>query len=180
MKRYFLLAFVLLALGVGRVTAQGVNYSFDKNANFYNYKTYKWVSVESGQQLDGLTADQLIGTLGTELGKKGLTESQSDKADLYIGYQIARGNDKQLRHYDFGASYGSAAGATSGTAGATTTIVHSGQLVLDMYDSARKQLVWRGVVSNAIDANAKPDKKQKHMDKAIEKLLKDYPPPKKP
>lgn len=43
----------------------------------------------------------------------------------------------------------------------------------------KKQLVWRGVVSNAIDANAKPDKKQKHMDKAIEKLLKEYPPQKK-
>jgi len=36
------------------------------------------------------------------------------------------------------------------------------------------------VLPNAIDADANPDKKQKHLDKAIEKLLKDYPPRKKP
>ena len=180
MKKYILLAYVLLALGVGRVAAQSPNYGFDRYADFSKYKTYKWVSIESAQHLDELTADQLMGTLEMELAKKGLTKSPSDKVDLYIGYQIARANEKQLNHYDIGAAYGSAAGATTGTAGETTTIVHSGQLVLYIYDSARNQLVWWGVLPNAIDADANPDKKQKHLDKAIEKLLKDYPPRKKP
>jgi hypothetical protein len=179
MYRYFLVACVLLALGVGRVAAQSPNYSFDRNADFSKYKTYTWVSIESPQHLDDLTADQLIGTLDVELGKKGLTKSPSDKADLYIAYQIARGNAKQLSHYEIGAEYEPEAGATTGTAGDTTTTVHSGQLVLYMFDAARKQLVWWCVLSNAINADAEPDKKQKHMDKAIAKLLRDYPPQKK-
>jgi len=179
MKKYILLASLLLALGTARVAAQTANYTFDKNGDFYNYKTYKWVTIQNAQHLDELTEGQLLGTLNVQLAKKGLTESQSDQVDLYIGYQIARGNAKHLNQYNMGASPGSAAGATSGSAGATFITVHSGELVLDMYDSAKKQLVWRGVVSNAIDADAKPDKKQKQMDKAIEKLLKGYPPQRK-
>jgi hypothetical protein len=49
-----------------------------------------------------------------------------------------------------------------------------------MFDAARNQLVWWSVLPNVIAADAEPDKKQKHMDKAIAKLLKDYPPQKKP
>jgi hypothetical protein len=179
MNKFLLLAYVLLALGVGRVAAQGPNYGFARDADFSKYKTYKWVGIESAQYLDELTADQLMGTLEAELAKKGLTKSPSDKADFYIGYQIASGNEKQLNHYDIGTEYEPEAGATAGTAGEAATTVHSGPLVLYMYDAAKKRLVWWSVLFNAIDADANPDKKQKHLDKAIAKLLKDYPPQKK-
>jgi hypothetical protein len=46
-----------------------------------------------------------------------------------------------------------------------------------MYDSANKALVWRGVMSKTIDPKAKPDKQQKNLNKAVAKLLKNYPPP---
>lgn len=175
MRKYFLFAFALWVLGAGRVGAQSASYSFDKSANFQNYKTYKWVSIPGAQQLDELTADQLMGTLDTELAKKGLKPSQSDKADLYIGYQIARGKLKQLTSSNAGLSYEGETGGSSGTGEAATT-VHSGQLVLDMYDAGTKKLVWRGAVAHSIDADAKPATKQKHMDSAIQKLLKNYPP----
>lgn len=63
-------------------------------------------------------------------------------------------------------------------AGATATSekIYIGQLDLDMYDRADKRLVWRGKVSKTIDPKAKPDKRQKNIQKAIEKLLKNYPP----
>lgn len=59
----------------------------------------------------------------------------------------------------------------------TTTTIYKGQLDLDMYDSAGKDLVWRGVVSKTLDPKAKPEKRQKNLNKAIAKLLKNYPPP---
>jgi hypothetical protein len=157
---------------------QGTTYDFDKSANFYNYKTYKWVSIPSSEQLDELTTGQLIGTLQVELAKKNLTKADSDNADLYIGYQITTGKQRPSQSEKIGASYGSTGGA-SGSAGATVTTVHTGLLTILMYDAAKKQLVWRGTVSNAIDAEAKPDKKQDHMSRGIEKLLKNYPPQKK-
>jgi hypothetical protein len=179
MKKHLFLAFVLFTLISGRVAAQGASVTFAKEIDFDKYKTYKWVTIENGQHLDELTRDQLIGTLEVQLAKRGLTRSPSDKADLLIGYQIARPGDKRFSQSSIGASYGSATGAASASGTVAVTTVHSGQLVLDMYDAERKQLVWRGLVADAIDANAKPDKKQKHLDKAVEKLLKDYPPQKK-
>jgi hypothetical protein len=175
MRHYFLAAVLLLASPQFIKTNQDVNVTFDHEAQFTKYKTFKWVPVENAQHLDDLTADQLVGTFIVELEKKGLKKSE-DKPDLFIAYQIAQGNEKKLSHFDLGASYGSGAGATTASGGASTTIVHSGLLVLDIYDAASKKLIWRGVVSNAIAADAKPDKKQKQMDSAIDKLLKNYPP----
>jgi len=39
--------------------------------------------------------------------------------------------------------------------------------------------VWRGVASKTIDPEAKPEKQQKNLTKAVEKMLKKYPPEKK-
>jgi hypothetical protein len=64
----------------------------------------------------------------------------------------------------------------STTTGSTSTI-YVGQLALDMYASNAKSLVWRGTASKTIDTKAKPEKQQKNLDKAVAKLLKNYPPP---
>jgi hypothetical protein len=48
-----------------------------------------------------------------------------------------------------------------------------------MYESAKKDLVWRGTASKTIDPKAKPEKQQKNLAKAVNKLLKNYPPTKK-
>ena len=180
MNKYFFLAYMLLVLGVGRLPAQSPKFDFARDADFTTYKTYRWVDIASAQHLDDLTADQLVGTLEVELAKKGLKKSPSDKADLYLGYQVVRANKKQLDHYEIGESYQPPAEATTGTPGETAPAVHSGPLVLYLYDAAKNKLVWWGISSHAIAANADPGKKQKHMDAAIAKLLKDYPPQKKP
>jgi hypothetical protein len=45
-----------------------------------------------------------------------------------------------------------------------------------MYDPAGKQLVWTGRVSKTLDPSANQGKKQKNLDKAMQKLLKNFPP----
>jgi hypothetical protein len=106
-------------------------------------------------------------------------------ADLYVGYQTAIDTEKQFNAYSTGWGYGPGwRGGWYGGMGSTTTTgststIYIGQLVLDMYDSAKKELVWRGAVSKTIDPKAKPDKQQKNITKSVQKLLKNYPPPKK-
>ncbi len=62
---------------------------------------------------------------------------------------------------------------TSTTTYGSTSTIYVGQLGLDMYDSAKKELVWRGIASKTIDPKAKPDKQQKNITKAVTKLLKE-------
>lgn len=64
---------------------------------------------------------------------------------------------------------------TGMTTGSTSTI-YIGQLVVDMYEPAKKDLVWRGTASKTLDPKAKPEKQQKNLAKAVKKLLKNYPP----
>jgi hypothetical protein len=187
MRRLILLAIALLFVAVTSAVAQDVRYDFDKDKDFSKYKTYKWVPIKDADQPDELAAKQITAAIDAELAKKGLTKTDLDSADLYIGYQTAVGTEKQFTSYNTGWGYGPGWGrgwygyggmATTTTYGSTST-VYIGQLDLSMYDAAQKQLVWRGTATKTLDPKAKPEKKQKNITKAVQKLLKNYPPSKK-
>ena len=158
-----------------------MTYNFDQAADFSKFKSYKWVPIKDADHPDQLVDQQIKAALDAELAKKGLSKTDNDKADLYIGYQLAVGQEKQVNAYNTGgAGWGYGArwgGGYGGMTTATTSTINIGMLVLDMYDPAAKQLVWRGKASKTLDENAKPDKRQKNLAKAWQKLLKNYPPP---
>jgi len=181
-----LLALVLLMFGVvGVVVAQDVRYDFDKNKDFSKYKTYKWVPIKGADQPDELTGKKLTAAVDAELATKGLTRTDSDSADLYLGYQTAIGTEKQFTSYNTGWGYGPGWGSgwygygggmsSSSTYGSTST-VYVGQLDLSVYDPVEKQLIWRGNASKTLDPKAKPEKKEKNIAKTVKKLLKNFPP----
>ena len=165
------------------VLAQDVRYNFDRDADFSKYKTYKWVDNKNAERLSDLGDRQVKSAIDAELAKKGLSKVDSDNPDLYLSYQVAVGQEKQYTSFDSGWGYGpgwrswGATGSSMST-GQTSTI-HIGGLDVDMYDTGKKQLVWEGVVSKTIDPKAKPDKQQKNLEKAVAKLLKNYPPAEK-
>ena len=184
MRKPILLTTALFLMGVSSAFAQDVRYDFDKDKDFSKYKTYKWVDIKGAEMPDELTQKALTSAIDTQLGAKGLTKTDSDNADLYIGYQTALGQEKEFTSYNTGWGYGPGWGggwygyggmSTTTTYGSTST-VYVGQLDLSMYDPAAKQLVWRGTASKTLDPKAKPEKKQKNINKAVEKLLKKYPP----
>jgi hypothetical protein len=182
MKRFFILSVVTLLLAASSF-AQDVRYNFDKSADFSKFKTYKWVPIKDASKVSDLVDKQIKDAVDAELAKKGLTKVEGDDANLYIGYQAAVGEEKQFNSYSTGYGYGPGWGGgwyggmgTTTTSGSTSTI-YKGQLALDMYDSAGHDLAWRGVVSKTMDPKAKPEKQQKNLAKAVEKLLKNYPPP---
>ena len=182
MKKLSFMILVLLAIGAYNAWAQDVRYNFDKDAKFSDYRTYKWVDIKSSEKVNELVQQQIKTALEAELANKGLTKTDSDNADLYIGYQTAISTEKEFNSYSTGMGPGWGGGWYGGyggmetTTGSTSTI-YVGELALDMYDSKNKDLVWRGVVSKTIDQDAKPEKQEKNLKKAVEKLLKNYPPP---
>ena len=107
------------------------------------------------------------------MAAKGLTKTDSDKADLLIGYQVAVDQEKQWNAYSMGgARFGGMGSATSST-------ISNGTLVLDMYDPTSKQLVWTGTATKTLNPSSNQEKNQKNLDKAMAKLLKNFPPPQK-
>jgi len=181
MKRLLFLSAILLLI-VTASSAQDVRYNFDKSTDFARFKTYKWVQLKDAAKLDDLLDKQIKQAFDAELSKKGLTKTDTDPADLYVGYQAGVGTEKQFTSYNSGWGYGPGwygGGWYGGSGGMTTgqtSTIYVGQLAIDMYDSTNHDLVWRGLASKTIDPKAKPEKQQKTLAKAVAKLLKNYPP----
>ena len=157
----------------GGVYGQDIQYDYDRGANFAAYKTYQWVEIKSGIVPDQLMDQNIKRAIDEQLALKGLTRVEKD-ADLYIGYQAAVTEEKSLTVWGTGPRW------VGGMAQAQTSTIPVGKLVIDMYDPARKQLVWRGGATKTLDTKRDPDKNYRNLQKAMAKLFKYYPPkPKK-
>ena len=164
----FCIAVVLLA---GSAVSQDVRYNFDSTADFSKFKTYKWITLNSEAPIDKLTDEQIKAALDAGLARKGLTKVDTDRADLFIGYQTTEHIKQQ-----FGGRDPLSVGPGWNGSSDSIRTVYKGELAVDMYDSANQHLIWRGVASKSLDPNAPSEKRQKNLDKAVNKLIKDYPP----
>lgn len=184
MRKMLLFALIWLSVGASAASAQDVLYNFAQDADFSKFKTYKWVSIGGSRKADEPIAKEITESIDAELARKGLTKTETDGADLYVGYQSAFGGERELRDLGVGWGYGPGWGGgwygpmPKGATTVMTSTIYDGQLDLDIYDSAKKQLVWRGLISKAIDEKAKPENRRKSLERAASRLLKNYPPKK--
>lgn len=154
------------------VSAQDVTSNAMPGTDFSKYHTYKWVTIEGAKYPNQIVDAQIKQSIDAQLATKGLTKVDGDKADLYIGYQTSLAQQEQWNAYGMGGGvrWG------GGMATATQSTISTGTLVVDMYDPATKQLVWTGRATKTIEPNNSQQKKQKNLDNAMKKLLKNFPP----
>ena len=162
MKKIALSWFTLLLLTASSALSQRVDYTIDNATDFSKFKTYKWVAIQTVGAIDDFTIKQIKAVVDTALAQKGLTKVDVDTADLLIDYQSRELITQKVPMYPDD----------------TQPTIYQGDLAIDMYTSAKHQLVWRGVASKALDPKANPEKRQKNLNKAVAKLMKNYPPPK--
>jgi hypothetical protein len=165
--------FVIAMLFVVRtLAAQDVTYNSMPGTDFTKFHTYKWVVVQGAQYPNQIVDTQIKDAINSQLQSKGLTLTDSDNADLYIGYQTSLDQQRQWNAYGMGGGW--RFGGGMGTA--TSSTINVGTLVLDMYDPSTKTLVWTGRATKTLDPSSNQQKNQKNLDKAMQKLLKNYPP----
>jgi Domain of unknown function (DUF4136) len=165
------IALSLLLVACALTLAQDVSTNAMPGVDFSKYHTYKWVTIEGATYPNQIVDAQIKQAVDSQLAAKGLTKTDGEKADLLIGYQASISTEKQWNAYGTGGfRWG------GGMASAQQSTIATGTLVLDMYDPATKQLVWTGRASKTLDPGANQDKKQKNLDNAMKKLLKNFPP----
>jgi hypothetical protein len=153
---------LLAAIGIC-AAGQEVRYQIDRHTDFSKYRTYKWAETLLAGHANQIIEEQIRNAIEAELAQKGLRKTDSSTADLSIRYQAAIGAPTESTPAD---SESEACGSTN----------PGGRLALEMYDSTTKKLVWRGIVAKIIDPKAKLDAQQAGITKAVQKLLKNYPP----
>jgi len=163
----------MLLLTAGAVGAQDVKYNFMPGTDFSKYHTYKWVAIEGASHPNQIMDQEIKQAVDSQLAAKGLTKTDGEKADLFVGYQVAVDQEKQWNAWGTGRGFGGGMGS------ATSSTINVGTFVLDMYDPGSKQLVWTGNATKAIDPSSNQEKNMERLNKAMAKLLKNYPPKQK-
>ena len=150
--------------------AQDVRYNYIPGTDFSKYKTYKWVRATDARYPDQILDEQIKQAIDSQLSLKGLTKTDDENADLYVAYQLAINQETEWY------AYGGPGWRLGGMASVTSSTINIGTLVLDLYDVAAKQQVWRGDATKTLNPSKDPLKNQKNLQKAMAKLLKNYPP----
>ena len=165
----FSLVFMAGVAACAVMLAQDVTSNSMPGTNFAKYHTYKWVDA-GGAHPNQIVDQEIKQSIDSQMASKGLTKTDAENADLYLAYQVAVDQEKQWNAFGMGRGFGGGMGQ------ATSSTISNGTLVLDMYDPASKQLVWQGRVTKTLDTGANQQKQEKNLNKAMEKLLKKFPP----
>jgi hypothetical protein len=149
--------------------AQQVKTDYDRSANFGGYKTF---SFEKIQTEDPLWVDRIKSALATALTAKGWTEVQSggDVSVVAVGMTQTRQTlDTFYNGFGGGWRWGGFGDATT-----TTETYQVGTLVVDLFATSTKQLLWRGSASDTL--SNKSSKNIKNLDKGVDKMFAHFPP----
>ena len=103
----------LISMAAGLITivasfavGQDVRYNYDQNTDFSKFKTYKWVELKNAQNPGDLLDKQIKSSFEAQLAAKGLTKVEDDSANLYVGYQVGIGQEKEFTSYNTDWGYG--------------------------------------------------------------------------
>jgi hypothetical protein len=152
--------------------AQKVVTDYDHSVHFSQYHTYSWGQLHCSDPLfeprmkDAV--DQALQAKGWQLAPDGgdvtvsavaILKHQKEYTTFYNGFGGG------WRWHGWGPSW------------ATTNVeeVPVGSLIVDLYDTAGKGLIWRGVARSTL--SDKPEKDAEKMRKAVDKMFSHFPPP---
>lgn len=155
--------------------AQKIKVQYDKSLDFAKFKTYSIDTVDNASKPMLRLAIQAA--VEHDLNRLGLTKVPNNP-DLYVEMYGAVDNDMTFHYHD--AVYGGYNPPVNSIIlwhdipGTTTTVViHKGELVVDLIDANRKQLVWRGVAKQKLSDQR--DEVVDQVNTAVEKMFLQYP-----
>jgi hypothetical protein len=174
----------LAALVTGCASGPDVRGDYDRSADFGKYRTYNFLSAESGNPADFQSIGQqfLQQAAAREMEARGYVKS--DKPDLIINFKgkLEEKTDIQSTPAPYyGPSYGYRGwgGAPYGAYGyggteVTTRRYNVGTLVMDVIDSEKRQAVFQGGLEDVVTSKMMQDR-QGTISNAVAEIFAKYP-----
>jgi len=173
MRILIIFALALVLTTVGLAAAQDVKTDYNHQTDFSKYKTFTW--IKEPKTTNPLMKQRIMDAINLQLGEKGL-RLVADHADLGVSANTATREERTLESFYNGFPGGWRWHRWYGP-GSVTAYVDTyqvGTLVLDLFDTATKQVVWWGTASDTISDKA--EKNTEHLNKAVVKMFKEFPP----
>ncbi len=176
--------FATLVLVGGTVTAfaDSVKSDYDHGADFSKFHTYSWGKVGTANPF---YVDRIKQGVDKQLQAKGwrLVPSGGD-ATIFATDRVHNEKEMETMYDGMGGGWGGGwgwggwgwggGGGLMGDETTTTVNQRVGKLVVDIFETGSKKLLWRG--SSSADLSNNSSKNTKDLDKDIAKMLKDFPP----
>ena len=157
--------------------AQDVKVDFDKDANFAAVKTF---DIKIGTSWNNqISEKRVLDEIAQSLVEKGWKRVDANPDALVLLHGATEKQKSLNTFYSGMGGYGGYGyrgwgGMGTGTATTTTSEYLVGTLVVDIFDAKTKGLMYRGTASDEL--SDKPEKNQKKLAKASDKLFKNFPP----
>jgi len=180
-----ILAGVLLFGPASVSHGSNVRTDFNHQTNFSQYHTYSWGNVKT---TDPFYVDRVKQAVNQQLQSKGWQLMPSGGAVTVFATDNVHNHQETQTFYDgFGGGWGGGwgwggwgwgggwgAGPDVGQSTTTTTSQPVANLVVDLFESSSKNLLWRGLATEDLSNNS--DKNTKSLDSDIAKMFKGFPP----
>lgn len=150
--------------------AQDVHTDFDHDVDFRQFHTYSWSRVHTDNPL---WEPRIQRAVDRELQSKGWRRLDSG-GQVSISAVGAVHNQKEYTTFYSGMGGWRWGGFGQGQATTTVDNEKIGTLVVDLYDTGNKQLIWRGEARGTLSDN--PQKNEKKLQKTVDKMFKKFPP----
>ena len=188
--RHILVVFAMF-VGISLVAlADNVRTDYDHGVNFSQYRTYSWGTVKTA---DPFFASRIQQAVDKQLQSKGWQLLPSGGAVTVFANDNLHNQKETQTFYDgmggdwgpgWGGGWGwggwgwgggwAGPGGGIGEATTSTTTQTVGNLVIDLFESSSKNLLWRGLATADLSTNA--EKNTKSLDNDIPKMFKGFPP----
>ncbi|MFQ5648921.1 MAG: DUF4136 domain-containing protein [bacterium] len=157
-----------LALGWLSCSPISVRTDFDREANFSNYQTFKWMPNPQKRKKGSVPRNSLLDkkirrAVERELEAKGYEIIERGKADALLSYHVGMQQRVEIDRYGYGYWH-------------RHVHVHrykEGTIIIDVVDPEMKQLVWRGAAQGVV---GHPEGNEEKINEAIAKVFEKYPP----
>jgi len=122
-------------------------------------------------------SNRIKAAVNSALAAKGWTQVESGGNVSIMAMEMTSSHQTLNTYYDsFGGGWGWRGGFGGGFGDAATTeeTYRVGTLVVDLFDSNTRKLIWRGSASDTL--SDKSDKNIKNLDKGVNKMFDHFPP----
>jgi hypothetical protein len=178
-SRLLIAALCVSVWGAGCAPMLEVKDTFDPETNFAKYATYDLMpksefemSPAASQEFSGrrqVMEEELVKAVTATMEAKGF-ERDTENPDIIVSYLV--GVRQEVYAASFGFDYNDATGA------AVVQTVQDGSMRIDFVDTETNTLVWRGLGFGAVNRDPTEDMIRKNIDRAVKKILDQYPPKK--
>lgn len=159
--------------------ASNVITDYDSGAAFGNYQS--WDFAPANQDGDGyvsLDGSRIRKAIEREMDRENLQKVAAEEADLLVAWQIV--TEERLERGGSGLGFGLGFGSGNFGWGLSTQPpvekVKEGKLVVELVDSASRQVVWRSASRRYLNEGQSSSYRQEMIDEIVTDMFEEYPP----